>query len=87
MGSEYNTTTPTQLDHSFGDIFTYKNWLTTLGGLTRKVEVHNGTDWSYTSIPPVGNYDHSIFQYFTTLVVNDALFVFGMFCVSCYVIA
>ena len=46
---------------------------------TRRVEVLNGNDWNGTIIPPIGyGYDNDILKFFTTLSVNNTLFVFGI---------
>ena len=73
--------------HYQGDIVTFDNRLTAIGGgkrdsydykTGRKVEVYNKPNWTDTVIPSVGNYDHHHFIDFSTLSINKTLFVFGM---------
>ena len=48
------------------------------GNRGRKVEIYDGENWNNTIIPSVGNYDKNYLNFFTTLVINNALHVFGM---------
>ena len=79
----------TDYNHYYGDIVTFDNKLTAIGGCSgcnynsinatgRKVEVYNKPNWNDTIIPSVGNYDAYIFTSFSTLSINKTLFVFGM---------
>ena len=72
--------TETIYDHHRGDIVTFGNRLTAIGGFHdgRKVEVYNKPNWNDTIIPSVGNYDSDQFYSFSALSINKKLFVYGM---------
>ena len=78
---DHNTTTVTGYNHHKGDIGSLRNKFTAIGGLGgRMVEVYNNTTWSSTTIPPVGNYERGQLVRFTTLTINNTIYIFGMQC-------
>ena len=79
MFISYNETTRTTYSHEFGDITTLNDKLIAIAGNEgRKVEIYNGKNWNDTIIPSVGNYDKTYLNFFTTLVINNVLYVFGI---------
>ena len=69
--------TETKYKHSEGDVVTFNEGLTAIGGFfTRKVEVYEDGSWNDQTIPPVGNKDGYL-KSFTSLVIQSQLYVFG----------
>ena len=76
--SSYETNRTTY-SHNYGDIVTLNDKLVAIAGNGgRKVEIYDGENWNDTIIPSVGNYDKTYLNFFTTLVINNALYVFGI---------
>jgi len=70
----------TNYNHFRGDAVTFIERLTAIGGNSRKVEVYEGGIWNDQKIPSVGNEEWGSylgFIYFTSLAIENQLYVFG----------
>jgi len=79
----FEIVTQTNYKHLKGDVVTFNERLTAIGGDTRKVEVYEGGIWNDQRIPAVGNINGRI-EHFTSLAIKNQLYVFGN--ISVYII-
>ena len=74
---DFQDLTRTNYDHCYGDVVTFNERLTALGGWkTRKVEVYEDGSWNHQTIPAIGNKE-GFLRSFTSLVIHSQLYVFG----------
>ena len=74
---QFEDLTETSYSHNRGDVVTFNKRLTAIAGDTSMVEVYEGGSWNYRTIQPIGNIERGKFQYFTSLVIQSQLYVFG----------
>ena len=65
--------------HYAGALVTFRNQVTVIGGeYTGTTEVYSNSSWNWDTIPIISYKHAASMEGFTSLVINDSLYIFGM---------